>query len=151
MTGDNVSIRDLTRAEVEAALEPVSGAKIVGTLDSSLIAAFIELAGVEHELDSVNEEFTKRQFSRMAKQLEQFDLRSGWALDALIHQKLFESEEEAIRTFQLISEYQELFHSFWRRVRLHFSVWNDWLDIRQGFRVVSLGKKFKTGNERELV
>lgn len=124
--------------DISSTLEPISGARIVGKLDKSLSAAYCEMANAELELDAISETMQKRAAFASIEHLG----RPTEMAEAMRSSSLFHSEEEASQLYQRVARWEELRATFWYQARLTFNCWNDWLEVRDEFRVVSLGKKY---------
>jgi hypothetical protein len=134
-----------TLEEVEDILEPVAGATILGELDQPLRVQYSELVDIETELADRTDAMRKVMFGNISSRLQ--DEWDGspdqtW-LRKLGEEAPFANEEEAYSYYELIARWEEANTAFWYACKLTCKGFNDTCQIRQGFKVVSLGKKFK--------
>lgn len=129
------------RVDVEEAFEPVAGDTVLGTLSTRMQEQFIELTALEMELEDYAEEFRAKHAQHVAKHAEQAG-NLAWMMQASASISFFNSEAEAEEFFEKQMRYAKLHSAFWYWVRQAFNCWGSFLQIRQGWRLVKLGKKY---------
>lgn len=145
---DNVSTPMYSRAEIDSTLSGVQGNRVIGTLDDELVTLFVLMCSIEIELEELDTEIRKRFLARATKSaIDRIDSytpdQHSEVYRAVAETGMFESEAEASNVYRLLANYERVRATFWYDVRITFNVWNEWLEIRQGFRVVSNGKKYE--------
>jgi hypothetical protein len=133
-----------TLTEVDDILEPVAGARILGTLDTPLQAQYVELVEIETELMDLTDAMRKDVVSKVSNELMEWDGTPDveW-LRKVGDAAAFKDEAAAYNYFELVARWHEANSAFWYSAKLTFKCFNDTCSIRQGFTVVSLGKKFR--------
>lgn len=133
-----------TLAEVDDILEPVAGATILGTLDTPLQAQYVELAEIETELMDITDAMRRDMISKVSSELAEWDGTPNieW-LRKVGNSASFKDQQAAYDYFELVARWEEANSAFWYATKLTFKAFNDTCSIRQGYRLVTLGKKFK--------
>lgn len=149
MVSDNVinsvNANLYTREEVAETLDGIQGNREIGPLDEELVSLYVTLVNAEFQLDDlasdINRRFVEQSMSKV------LDVLNGATGITDFHQKMasngwYEDEAEASMMLERVARWERLNYTFWYDVRSHFNNWIDWLEIRSGFRVVSIGKKW---------
>lgn len=131
--------------DVIAELQPVAGDRVIGTLETTDVDMYVELTIAEWELDDLGTELRKRVAAHMAERVVE-QMGGEYDLNAILQNatkfNLFQNEAEAEQLFKLQAQFMALHSTFWCNMRSRFECWNEWLSVRQGWRLVSTGKKF---------
>lgn len=127
--------------EVAASLEPVAGDPILGVLDSPLIGEFANVAKLEWQINDFNDIIKDRIASNTSQVAREVLDRSLTALDDL-QVKVFETDAEAYQYFAAVTQYNYRRAKLVYDIRTHVNNFTHRYEVRAGFKVVQLGKKY---------
>ena len=132
------------KEEVETSLQPIMGDMIVGELTENLIKEFCEVTELYWRLD----EFADIMKDRIANNSTKFvrasmDMATPDELLTLAQEvRAFETDKEAYDYFKYVATYEAKHKNLVLSVRSHIDNFTHHYDIRQGFKIVRLEKKY---------
>jgi hypothetical protein len=130
------------REWVEEQLDPVAGDKQICTLTEEQIEQFVHLSIAEFDHMEMQEETGKRiELIRQEAAQEASDMIDYHK--RLQTAKVFRNAAEGEEAFRLYHEWEMRSATFWYSIRAQCGVWGDFLAVRRGWIVVSVGKKYK--------
>lgn len=137
----------VNRDELESMLDGVQGATIVATLDDREVADYTVLLNMEIELQSLQEFYLKRHMGRQMESVLNADDISSLSLQEVIQlgadHQFFDNVTEAHDFFKRVSAWEAQQAVFWNALRVRINNFTDFLEIRQKWRVVKIGSKYR--------